>query len=183
LPGTYKIGVWYNNGRFADQRNDGAGQPFTVSGADAAQHRGNYSFYAVADQMLWRPNPDEPRSIGLFARVMGAPGDRNLVSLSANAGIVMKAPFAGRDNDSVGLGLAYIKVGNHVRGFDIDNGFVPRTSETALEATYIYQVTPWWQLQGDVQYTFNAGAGQNPSDQTRALRNTFVVGVRANVMF
>ena len=183
LPGTYKIGVWYNNGRFADQRNDATGQPFTATGADAAQHRGNYSFYAVADQMIWRPNPDEARSIGVFARVMGAPGDRNLVSLSANAGIVMKAPFAGRDNDSVGLGVAYIKVGNHVRGFDTDNGFVPRGSETALEATYIYQVTPWWQLQGDVQYTFNAGAGQSPADQTRALRNTFVVGVRANVMF
>ena len=171
LPGTYKLGVWYNNETFADQLQDGT------------THRGDYSFYAVADQMVWRPDPDSPRSIGVFARVMGAPGDRNLVSVSANAGVVMKAPFKGRDNDSVGLGLAYIKVGNHATAFDVNNGFVPRGSETAVEATYQYQVTPWWQLQADAQYTFNAGAGQNPNDQTQALRNTFVIGMRTNITF
>ena len=32
------------------------------------------------------PDPTGPRSLGVFARVMGAPGDRNLVSFSANAG-------------------------------------------------------------------------------------------------
>ena len=55
--------------------------------------------------MIWRPDPDEPRSLGVFARVMGAPGDRNLVSVAANVGVVLKAPFAGRDNDSAGLAL------------------------------------------------------------------------------
>jgi porin len=184
LPGTYKIGVWYNNERFADQRLDNTGRSLANSTTGiAAQHRGNYSFYAVADQMVWRPNPDEPRSIGVFARVMGAPGDRNLVSVSANVGVVMKAPFKGRDNDSVGLGLAYIKVGSHTAGLDADSGNVVRGTETALEATYQYQVTPWWVLQGDAQYTFNAGAGQNPNDQTHTLRNTFVVGVRTTITF
>jgi porin len=139
--------------------------------------------------MIWRPNPDEPRSIGVFMRVMGAPGDRNLVSLSANAGIVMKAPFAGRDNDSVGIGLAYIKVGNHVHDLDVaaaaasGGPYGIRTQETAVEATYQYQVNPWWVMQGDLQYTFNAGAGQNPNDPTQPLRNTLVVGVRTTITF
>nr|WP_260853914.1 carbohydrate porin [Paraburkholderia sp. BCC1886] len=191
LPGTYKLGVWYNNGSFADQRYDNTGlslaNPATTG--VAANHRGDYSIYAVADQMIWRPDPDEPRSIGVFARVMGAPGDRNLVNLAANVGVVMKAPFAGRDNDSVGLAATYIKVGNHVNGLDQDslsfNGspYGARTSETTLEATYQYQVNPWWQLQADAQYTFNAGAGQNPNDPTQPLRNTFVIGVRTNITF
>jgi porin len=191
LPGTYKIGVWYNNERFDDQRfdNTGLSQADPATSGTAQSHHGNYSFYAVADQMIWRPDPDEPRSIGVFARVMGAPGDRNLVSVSANAGIVMKAPFAGRDNDSVGIGLAYIKVGNHAHDLDLDNRVLSagpygvRTSETAVEATYQYQVTPWWIVQGDVQYTFNAGAGQNPNDATQPLRNTLVIGVRTNITF
>jgi porin len=185
LPGTYKIGFWYNNESFADQRYDNNGLPLAspLSDGIAAQHRGDYSIYAVADQMVWRPNPDEPRSIGVFARVMGAPGDRNEVSYSANLGVVMKAPFAGRDNDSVGLGLAYIKVGNYASGADMDNGYVPRGSETALEATYQYQVNPWWQLQGDVQYTFNPGAGQNPDNPTKTMHDTLVVGVRTNITF
>ncbi|MCP3705793.1 carbohydrate porin [Paraburkholderia sp. CNPSo 3274] len=191
LPGTYKLGFWYNNNSFADQRFDNTGLSLAnpASTGIPAQHQGNYSFYAVADQMIWRPDPDEPRSIGVFARVMGAPGDRNLVSLAANLGIVMKAPFKGRDNDSVGLAATYIKVGNNVHNLDLDQQMFTggpygvRTQETALEATYQYQVTPWWILQADAQYTFNAGAGQNPQDPTAPLRNTFVIGVRTNITF
>ncbi|MDE1181741.1 carbohydrate porin [Paraburkholderia sp.] len=183
LPGTYKIGIWYNNGSFADQRFDNTGQLLGATGGTPLNHHGDYSIYAVADQMVWRPDPDEARSIGIFARVMGAPNDRNLVSLAANLGVVMKAPFKGRDDDSVGLALTYIKISPQAREFDIDSGFVPRGSETALEATYQYQVTPWWVLQADAQYTFNAGAGQNPNDPTKALRNTFVIGVRTNITF
>jgi porin len=125
----------------------------------------------------------------VFTRVMGAPGDRNLVDFSANLGVVMKAPFAGRDNDSVGLALTYIKVSNSVENLDLDNRaflnspYGVRTQETTLEATYQFQVNPWWQIQADAQYTFNAGAGQNPSDPTQPLRNTFVVGVRTNITF
>ncbi|MEF1435455.1 carbohydrate porin, partial [Neisseria gonorrhoeae] len=85
--------------------------------------------------------------------------------------------------------LTYIKVGNHANGLDQDNQvfsggpYGVRTSETTLEATYQYQVTPWWQLQADAQYTFNAGAGQNPNAPTQPLRNTFVVGLRTNITF
>jgi porin len=185
LPGVYKIGLWYNNERFADQRYDSMGLSLAnpASTGIAAQHRGDYSFYAVADQMVWRPDPDGARSLGVFARVMGAPGDRNPVSVNANVGVVLKAPFDGRDNDVAGLALTYIKVGSHARGFDQDSGNAVRGSETALEATYQYQVTPWWQVQGDLQYTFNAGAGQNPNNPAQSLRNTFVVGVRTNITF
>ncbi|ADG17686.1 Carbohydrate-selective porin OprB [Paraburkholderia atlantica] len=191
LPGTYKIGVWYNTNKFADQRFDNIGLSLAnpASTGIPANHSGNYSFYAVADQMVWRPDPDEPRSLGVFVRVMGAPGDRNLVQVAANLGVVLKAPFKGRDNDSAGLALTYIKVGSHVNGLDKDflafNGspYGVRTSETALEATYQYQINPWWQVQADAQYTFNAGAGQNPNDPTQPLRNTFVVGVRTNINF
>ncbi|WP_442955514.1 carbohydrate porin [Paraburkholderia sp. MPAMCS5] len=191
LPGTYKIGVWYNSNRFGDPRFDNTGLSLAnpASTGIAQSHRGNYSIYAVADQMVWRPDPDEARSLGVFARVMGAPDDRNLVSFSANLGVVLKAPFKGRDNDSAGLAVTYIKVGKHAHDLDLDNRallnspYGVRTSETALEATYIYQVTPWWQLQGDAQYTFNAGAGQNPNDPAQPLRNTFVVGVRTTITF
>jgi len=191
LVGTYKIGAWYNNGHFADRRLDDTGLSLAdpASNGIAETHRGNYSLYVVVDQMVWRPNLDGPRSIGVFARLMGAPGDRNLVSSSANVGAVMKAPFDGRDNDSIGLGLAYIKVGDHARELDQDNlffdgpPFAVRGSETAIEATYQYQVAPWWLLQEDVQYTLHAGAGQNPNDPAQSLRNTLVIGVRTTLIF
>jgi porin len=191
LPGSYKVGFWYNTESFADEYYDNTGLSLANPNSTgiAAQHRGNYSFYAVADQMVWRPDPDEPRAINVFARVMGAPGDRNLVNFSANLGVVMKDPLPGRDNDTVGLALTYIKVSNSVENLDLQNRLFSggpygvRTQETTLEATYQFQVNPWWQIQADAQYTFNAGAGQNPVDPTQPLRNTLVVGVRTNITF
>ncbi|WP_179404281.1 carbohydrate porin [Burkholderia guangdongensis] len=189
LPGTYKLGLWYHNGRFADPRVDDTGLSLAnpASTGVPQQHHGNYSFYAVADQMVWRPDPTGAKSVGVFARVMGAPGDRNFVSFAANAGVVLKGPFDGRDNDSAGLALTYIRIGSHTTDLDQDYAalgpYGVRTNETTLEATYQYQLNPWCVLQADAQYTFNAGAGQNPSDPTQPLRNTFVVGMRANVTF
>ncbi|QGZ64138.1 carbohydrate porin [Paraburkholderia acidisoli] len=191
LPGTYKLGFWYNSNRFNDQRFDthGVSLASPASTGVPATHGGNYSLYAVADQTVWRPNPEEARSVGVFARVMGAPGDRSLVNFAANLGVVMKAPFKGRDNDSVGLAATYIKVGNAAHDLDLDHlnmlggPYGIRTQETTLEATYQYQVAPWWLLQADAQYTFNAGGGQNPQNPAAPLRNTFVIGVRTNVTF
>ena len=112
------------------------------------------------------------------------------MSFAANAGVVMKAPFTGRDDDSVGLALTYIKVGNHVNGLDpITAAFTQQPVRRAHAAKprsrrpISTRSTPWWQLQADAQYTFNAGAGQNPNDPTQPLRNTFVIGVRTNITF
>jgi len=185
LPGLYKIGVWYNTGAFADQRYDNAGLSLAnpSSTGVALQHRGNYSLYAVADQTIWQPDPEDARALNVFARIMGSPDDRNLVSWSANAGLVLKKPFSGRDNDSLGIGLSYIRIGSHAAGYDQDSGNAVRSSETALELTYQYQVTPWWQIQPNFQYTLHPGAGQNPNNPLQSLRNTFVVGVRTNITF
>ena len=183
LPGTYKLGAWYNTEKFADQRygTDGLSLANPNSNGDPVQHKGDYSFYAVADQMIWHLAPDSARSVGVFARVMGAPGDRNLLSFSANAGVTLTAPFLGRDLDMVSLGMGYTQVGNSIHNLDEDAGDRVRTHETYVEATYQYQLTPWMQLQPDIQYTMNPGAGQSPDDPTQTLRNTVVWGLRTNI--
>jgi porin len=192
LPGTYKLGVWYNTQRFADQRFDNTGLSLAnpASTGIAQSHTGNYSFYAVADQMVWRPGAESPKSLGVFARIMGAPGDRNLIDLGVNAGVTVKAPLKGRDNDVVGVAVGYAKIGSHARGLDGDTGtfttpgFPVRSAETILEATYQYQVAPWWQLQADFQYVFHpAGGIPNPNDPSERVRNEAVVGVRTNITF
>ncbi|AOJ11512.1 carbohydrate porin [Burkholderia mayonis] len=192
LPGIYKLGVWYNSERFDDPRYDTNGVSLAdpASNGIAATHRGNYGFYAVADQMVWRPSADSPRSLNVFARVMGAPGDRNAVDFALNAGVTLKAPFAGRDNDTAGLAVSYAKVGSHARGIDGDTGvfttpgYPVRRAETLVEATYQYQVTPWWQLQADFQYAFRPGGGiPNPNEPGSRIGNEAIVGVRTTIIF
>ncbi|SIT50736.1 Carbohydrate-selective porin OprB [Paraburkholderia piptadeniae] len=192
LPGTYKLGFWYNTNHFADQRFDNIGRSLAdpASTGIPQSHKGNYSFYAVADQMVWRPSADSPQSVNVFARIMGAPGDRNVVDLGVNAGVTLKAPFRGRDNDVAGLAVGYAKIGSHARNLASDTatfttpGFPSRSAETVVEATYQYQVAPWWMLQADAQYFFRPSGGiPQPDNPTTRIGNEFVLGVRTNIVF
>jgi len=191
LPGTYKLGVWYDTGIFPDQRFDAGGRPL----ADRALHgvargrRGNWSVYGVLDQMVWRPAADSARSVGVFARAMGAPGDRNLASFSLNAGVTLKAPLPGRDNDTLGLGYGLAKAGAGASGYDTDNarlnGAVPvRSSESFLELTYQFQAAPWLLVQPDFQYVYSPGGGiANPLAPGRRVGNAAVLGIRTSIAF
>jgi len=192
LPGTYKLGFWYNTQQFPDQEFDNTGLSLAnpASTGIPQNHRGDYSFYAVADQMVWRPSADSPQSVGVFARIMGAPGDRNLVDLGINAGVTLKAPFKGRDNDVAGIAVGYAKIGSHAQDLASDTaalttpGYPSRSAETIIEATYQYQVTPWWQLQADFQYAFRpAGGIPNPDNPSQRIGNEAIVGVRTAITF
>ena len=112
LPGTYKLGVWVDTAPFPSQRFDNTGLSLADPNTTGVPQmlRNNFSIYGVVDQMVWRPADDSPRSVGVFARLMGAPGDRNLINFSVNAGVVLKAPLPDRDDDSLGIGFGVAKV-------------------------------------------------------------------------
>jgi porin len=194
LSGTYKIGIWYDSQSFADQHFDNSGLSLAdpASTGIAATHKGNYAIYAVADQMIYRWADDPGRNINIYVRPMIAPQqDRNLVYFSVNAGLTMHEPFAGRGSDTFGLGMGFTRVSNAATAFDQDTAlFNPgvyspvRRSETFIEATYQYQVMPWWQIQPDIQYVFNPGAGiVNPNNPIESVKNEWVFGVRTNITF
>src|SRR6185437_10298838 len=101
-PGTYKIGAWYDSESFDDQQYDDMGLPLAgpLSDGTPTTHHGNYSIYALADQMVWRTT-DGVRNVSAFVRPMFTTlQDRNLVSFSINGGIAVHQPFAGRDKDT-----------------------------------------------------------------------------------
>jgi porin len=183
---TYKIGVWYDTEPFADQRLT------SLSGAPLS-HRGDYSIYAVADQMVWRDSAFPNRSVSLFGRVMGTPeADRNLADFSANGGVVYHTPFITRPDDTIGLGFGYAHVSRQAQAASQDAAqaappgtYAPiLSSETFVELTYQYQVHPWWQIQPDLQYVFNPGGGiTDPSDPTKRVGDEFVLGLRTNILF
>jgi porin len=191
LPSTYKLGGWYDTGRFLDQRFDTAGLSLADSASTgiARRHSGNFSIYGVVDQMMWR-QPSGPRSVGGFARVMGAPDDRNLIDFSLNAGVNLKAPLPGRDDDTFGIGYGWAHVSGRASDLDRDTGsftgtvFPVRGAEHFIEVTYQFQIAPWWQLQPDFQYVINPGGGvQNPKNTTQRVGDETVFGVRTSITF
>ena len=194
LPGTYKLGFWYDSEQFNDLRFDNSGLPLAspASTGVAARHGGDYAFYGVVDQMVYRFQDDSGHNLNVFVRPMFTPlDDRNLISYSVNGGVTLHEPFAGRGDDVAGLSFGYAHVSAAASGFDRDQAFFNpgvytpiRSSETFIEATYQYQATKWWQIQPDFQYVFNPGAGVlNPNAPTQKVRDEAVIGVRTTITF
>jgi porin len=192
LPGTYKVGAWFDTAAFPNQRyaTNGVSLANPASSGVAQMDDTNFSLYAVADQMIWRPNADSTQALGLFTRVMAAPDDRNLISFSVNSGATLKAPFQGRDGDTFGAGFGVARLSSFASGLAQDTAFytglptpVP-SIETFVELTYQCQVTPWWQLQPDFQYVFRPGGGiPNPNDPTIRVGDESIFGLRSTVTF
>jgi len=190
LPGTYKLGFWYDAGRFADQEYGTDGLPLATGNGIPYLHRGNYSIYAVIDQTLWRESPGSEHSLSFFLRPMFAPDDQNLINFSTNAGFSLHAPFSSRLYDTAGIGMGYASISPRAIAADRDaiaagTPMPIQNSETFIEATYQYQVAPWWTLQPDAQYVFNPGGGvPNPNSPTgQRIKNETVLGLRTTLTF
>ncbi len=196
LPGTYKLGAWYDSQPFPDQRTNslGASLADASNGLGAATtgriRRNNWSVYATADQLIYREPGTKDQGIGLFTRMMGAPGDRNLVNFYVDAGVTWKGALPGRDSDTAGIGFALSRTSDTASQLDKDarflsNGTYPiRRHESVLELTYQAQLAPWWQVQPTAQYVFNINGGvPNPLNPRKRLGDAAVFGLRTGVTF
>ena len=192
LPGTYKIGGWFDSGSFPDQDLDTNGRSLASpdSTGTARLLRHDFSLYAVADQTIWQPDPQAMRAASVFARIMGAPNDRNLVNFGLNVGVVLKAPLPGRDNDAFGIAYGLTTISPNAillaeqRQLFTDAYQPVPSSESFVELTYQVQIAPWWQVQPDFQYVFLPGGGiADPNDAGQRIGNAAIFGVRTNVTF
>ena len=193
LPGTYKLGFWYDSAGFPNQRYDAAGislaSPYSTGVANL--QRPNFSFYGVVDQTVWQPaDSSDPRAIGVFARAMGGPGNVNLISYSLNTGVTFKGFIPGRHDDVFGIGYGLANVSYGARGLDQDMRYFSgtpmpiRASESFVEVTYQAAVTPWWVVQPDFQYVWTpAGGVINPYNPAKRIGNAAIFGVRSTITF
>ena len=191
LPGTYKLGAWYDSGHFSDQLRDTLGLSLAnpVSSGVPRPHSTGFAIYGIVDQMIWKkPGGDKP-GIAVFLQVMGAPAAFNVSNLFVEAGVNWIGPFEGRDSDVFGVGVSYLGISPAKRRFGSDvvlytgSGSPYFSNETVLEATWLCQVTPWWTLQPDLQYIVNPGAGIPVGTDTRPFKNALIGGIRATLTF
>jgi porin len=190
--GTYRLGAWFNSEKFPSQNlaSNGVPLPSPLSSGMARLLDNDYSLYGIVDQPIF-PSMDKDDSTGLtaFARLMGAPGDRNLVDFYVDTGLAYKNPF-GRKGDAVGLAVGYARISSSARAFDEETAiytgqpYPSRDQETVLELTYQYGITPWWQLQPDFQYITNIGGGiLNPTMPGHKIGDAAILGLRTTITF
>ncbi|HEY0293538.1 MAG TPA: carbohydrate porin [Hansschlegelia sp.] len=194
LPGTIKFGGYMHFGRFDDveRGSDGLVLGSPGSNDDPRRHRSNVNVYGVVDQQVWRlPGGTDEQGVGVFARAILGPSDRNAVDIYFDGGVVATGILPGRPKDVVGLAAAYANFSPGLLKADraanaaIGYGRRPHGFEAVIEATYRAEIVPGLTVQPTAQYVVNPGAsvidaGEGPA---RRLPDATVFGVATIVRF
>lgn len=179
LAGQIKFGGWNHFGEFADQRFDSGGGLIAVTGNLGKPIDNDWGLYGIIDQLVWRvPGSDDPKGVGVFARVVGAPQDQNLIDIYFDTGVTFTGMIPGRPDDGLAIGFAYTGISDQAHGFDVDLGEpVARNYEALIEVCYTYQVKEGWTVQPDFQYIFQ------PGGNVAGVDDAAVLGARTSLSF
>jgi len=194
LAGKLRLGSWYHFGPFTDRfvARDGLPLVHPASNGRAFIHAGDAAVYGILDQMIWTHPGDDPwKGVGVFAQVMAAPPDRNLISLEIQAGINFMGIVPNRPTDIFGAAFSYTRVSPFVSAsqrleahFSEDTILV-QNYEIVLEATYQAEIVQGLILQPEFQYVFHPGGGAidplNPS--VGRVLDAAIFGLRTVVKF
>ena len=182
LAGSYEFGfLWHTDG-FADIY-DVTLADLGSALAPATRNRGaDYAIYANIEQEIWRESGSEDQGVGAFAHAVWMPPARNFVEFSVEGGLHYHGAIPGRDHDSLGLGVAFLKISDRVASavraanqHDHTSNSVP-DFEATIELVYRYQVAPWLWVQPHAQYVIQPGG-------TKDNDNAVILGVRTNLAF
>ena len=155
LPGTWRVGGWYDTGNWGQ-----------ITSAPAAKVFGhNYGFFASGDQLLFKEEygTDDEQGLGVFFEFGWAPPDRNFIQEYYGAGLVYRGLIHNRDLDSIGIGVANIRFGQGTRD---RNGLV---YEHVTEGFYKARINDYLVIQPDIQFIANPGGNG---------RDALVAGIR-----
>jgi porin len=179
LVGKIRLGGWNHFGTFEDQRFDSGGGLIAVTGNPGRPIDNDWGLYGIIDQLVWRlPGSDDPKGVGVFARVVGAPQDQNLIDIYFDGGITFTGMIPGRPDDGLAIGFAYTGISNQVHAFDVDLGeSVAQNYEALIEVCYTYQIKAGWTVQPDFQYIFQPGGNVAGQDDATVL------GARTSISF
>ena len=189
LPGSVRLGAWYDSNAFADQHLsvDGLSLANPANRQPPLRHRGDAGVYLGGGQTLYR---GKPRQIGIIGRVMVAPGDRNLVDLYADAGVALTGMLPDRPNDIIVAGIGYAKISHARQLYDLGVArythapYPVASAESFIELGYAAKIAPWWRVQPDFQYIFNPGGGiPDLRRDNQKIPDAAVFGVQSLVKF
>jgi porin len=187
MTGHYKIGTWYNSADYSNPDLNTKGRVRALFGGAAMPVAGGRSgVYALADQVVWRPEAGSNRGLALFASA-GVPFDSaEVYQFEGLAGFVWSGPFAGRPHDQIGFQAALLELGRNE--FKYLNGLLGKAhsatllarSEALIEVNYAYQITTGIVLQPVMQYLINPD-DINKSAAKMAPLNALVLGLKLTV--
>ncbi|SDU07175.1 porin, OprB family [Verrucomicrobium sp. GAS474] len=172
LQGAYKFGSFvhtHNWNSWQSQAAAAAGTGTKVSGGVDAL------LYGVIDQQVYRRGD---AAISVYTRAGHGSADRNAVDWYVDGGFNFAGFVPDREKDVFGVAVTRSSFSGNYSDYQLTTGAAanPYVAETTIEATYRFQLTPWWTLQPDYQHIFTPGGIDGAKDAD-------VLGLRTSVAF
>src|SRR5262249_36622728 len=109
LIGNFKVGGWYDNSVYTDFRTVG------YSHAPSSK-RGNWGFYAMADQVIVAFDRSNNRGLGILASALISPNQSiSQLPYFFAGGLVARGIFEPRPRDLAGLGVVFGQFSSDLR--------------------------------------------------------------------
>lgn len=179
LPGTYKVGGWYNTAGGDDVFLDVNREPQPVTGAPPLSRSGRYGGYVMVQQQV-TGRAEEARTISgltLFLNLTQADRKTSRIDNQVSAGLFYTGLLQARPEDVIGFAVGRTNVNARAER-DLPG---PRQraekpgAEYASELYYGFHVAEWLILQPNVQYIINPGGFDHN-------RDIVVFGLKANLV-
>ena len=183
LPGSYKIGVWYDTSTANDVFEDINHDPQVLTGLPFRKRHGRYGAYVNLQQQVTRFNVDDAtRGLSLFFNATIADQRTATTDNQIAVGVICKGAFDLRPKDEIGLAVGRTHVNNRVaNGERLQNeaglGSVDvQDSEYAVELYYGVQATGWLMVRPNVQFVNDPGGTSHNAD-------VLVIGLKTSIDF
>ncbi len=127
--------------------------------------------YVLGDRTIYA---NGPRRLAAFGQFGIGDARSNRFARYIGTGVVMTAPFRGRDQDELGLALAAARNSGQ---YNIQQGALGTAilqGETTIECTYLTPLTPHVAVQPDIQYVVHPSAD-------RSRKNALVMFLRFEI--
>jgi porin len=170
LPGTYKIGAWYDTSNSDNVAYDIHGDYTLLSGLPAARENHHVGFHGNVVQQLVAPRADGSHGLNVVANL--AVTDRASNKLRSKMAMILSytGPIPGRPRDDVTFGIGQVTVNNHVtraQRAQQDAGLRlldPQKNEVAAELNYGFRITPAATIRPGLQFVRNPGGQRDRGD-------------------
>jgi porin len=181
LPGSYKLGGWYNSSKADDVYYDINRQPRAITGLSPLRVVGRYGAYLQFQQQLTgsaqdgSSGPTTTQGLTAFLNVTQTDRRTTVTDNQIATGIFYTGLLASRPTDDMGLAIARTNV-NSRSTLDLTPGSERPRAEYAVELYYGLQLTKWLLVRPNVQYIID------PGGYTRAT-DVVVLGAKSAIAF
>ncbi len=164
--GNYRVGAYYDNSDNAVVASQLSRYTAYVPRRNAAElmavplpdRAGRYGGWAIADQTIeLDPGSNNKRGTVVFAALEWGDKATAFVNWYGEAGILREGTFAGRDSDTVALGLAIASLNGSLQAIENRVGAPLTLQEYVAELNYGATVAPWLVLRPGLQYVWHPG--------------------------